>query len=112
MNAKLTGIVQALNADPATYRAFGPFWWGIKQQLKAHFTPKQLYFLGSENDPRAQRRMQKLYPDPDVFLQAAIQHYSTKIQWGEPYDGHSYFPDTEDPYQLMDADFGPANRVM
>jgi hypothetical protein len=109
---QLRGVVQLLENDPASYRAFGPFWWFIKRLLRRFYAQNRaLYFLGGSDEPETRRRLAGLYPSESGMFEAALHHYAAKVQYGEVYDGESYWPDDESPYRLVDPDMGPANLV-
>lgn len=108
---QLAPVAQLLLQDPATYRAYGPYWWSIKAALASAY-PNQLWFAQGYDDTRIRKLMERWYPDPQDLLAAALNHYRQKVVNGERYEGHSYLPGpNEETYNLYDPDMGPANAT-
>lgn len=106
------GIVQLLQQDPATYRAFGVYWWPLKRMLKEHYDTETLYFLGGVDDPEVRELVETHWKHDDrTLFRAAMNHFREKTLWGERYDGLSSLPTDGAPYMLEDLDMGPANAV-
>lgn len=100
----LEPLVTKLQQDPASYRAFGPFWWFVKNQLRAARIDKNtLAWLGRADDPAATAQLRALYPTDDEMWRAALHHFNQKATWGETRLGHSHLPDGT-LYDLKDPD--------
>ena len=96
----LMKILQILQQNPASYRAFGIYWWPIKALLKQKYTKDNLYMLGNYEDPDGVSRV----PSVDVveMIELALSEYSTNISFGL---GSNQVTDTEgDPYTIYDQD--------
>jgi hypothetical protein len=107
---RFRGIVQLLQRDPGSYRAFGPYWWPLKQMLRRHYATETLYLLGNHDEPVTRGALERHYPDEEALFVAAVNHYREKAVLGERYDGSSSLPDGAD-YALFDPDGGVANAV-
>lgn len=86
------GIVQVLQADPFSYRNFGPRWWRLKRMMTAAgWTTEAFLGLGDGYpDSEAEHRWDEL--DDDAFFAAAMAAHSENAQNGynqrvQPNDG-------------------------
>jgi hypothetical protein len=111
LEERLRTITHILQTDPGAYRAFGIYWWTLKRWLAQYHDQATLYFLAGRttDDPPCRHHVERLFDTPDELLRAAVQHYNTKVELGERYDGNTYFPDDDETYRLHDPDLGPAN---
>lgn len=98
----LRNLVQVLQTDPRSYRAFGAYWWAVKAILKRHgYTRDQFYGLGDFTDPDALRHIE---PGPDELVLARaldFYQYFSRFYLNDP---HLYYPDDGEPYELNDPD--------
>jgi len=108
MSVSFEAIAKLLDANPATYRAFGVYWWTLKRLMRE--SGMRRWYLGPTDDlPCRMRIRREIGTDPATLLAAAAHHYRTKALHGEAFDGGSRYPgDDDDPYELVDEDFGPA----
>ncbi|PIG96917.1 hypothetical protein [Deinococcus sp. UR1] len=108
---QLAGAAQLLLQDPATYAAYGAFWWSMKRLLAREYQgDARLWFAGPHDDARVRGIIERKYPTEQALYAAALHHYSQKVGWGEAYANHSYLPGRNmEPYLLTDPDMDAAN---
>ena len=108
---QLGAVAQLLNQDPASYHAYGLFWWTIKALLRREMGGEaRLWFLGPADEPRSREMVARIYPQEQQQFAAALEHYRRKVEIGEIYADHSYLPGRDmTPYTLYDPDMDAAN---
>lgn len=98
----LESVLQILQVDPRQYRHFGPYWWAVKAMLKRHgYTREHFYGLGDATEPDA---MSHIDPGSDELVLAKafdFYRYHAVFFHGDPV---TYYPDTGEPYTLVDPD--------
>jgi hypothetical protein len=94
-------IVGLLRDRPLFYRNFGPWWWGIKAQLKElGHTRDELQHLGDTDDERCHVFYEELTPHQVYMSALKHQHNATKLH----YNGkRTDLPNGED-YYIHDND--------
>ena len=96
-----TPIIQVLQNDPLFYRNFGPWWWGIKKQLKdLGHTQAELQHLGDTDDETCHHLYVGL--TPNQVYRSGLKHQSnaTALHYNSK---HTQFDDGE-PYYIHDND--------
>lgn len=66
--------LQLLQQDPRRYRAFGAYWYLVKQVLKKFYTRENLHLLGDHIDQDVVQRM-PAHADLQEALAAAVEEY-------------------------------------
>lgn len=66
--------LQLLQQDPRRYRAFGAYWYLVKQVLKKFYTRDNLHLLGDHIDQDVVQRM-PAHADLQEALAAAVEEY-------------------------------------
>lgn len=98
----LRNILLILQQDPIKYRCFGIWWWPVKALLRKFCGRRQLYLLGSYEDPDGAARVPAL-PLHDT-LRAALEEYALNLRYNL---GRSEVQDRDGaPYTLIDPDAG------
>lgn len=99
----MRNTLQILQTNPANYRNFGVYWWGIKAVLKRYYTKENLYLLGDYMDTgEAAEATQAM--DLQSLLRAAFEEYGMNVRYNL---GRNTVYDMDgDPYVIFDQDAG------
>jgi hypothetical protein len=107
-SAPYEAILHILDHDPASYVAFGVYWYPLKR-LMLDAGHKRWYLGTADDAPTRARIGSSIGRDPDLILRHAAHHFRAKCDAGERYLPGSTFPDdSDDTYLTHDPDFGPA----
>lgn len=99
----LTNIADHIRKNPERYLWFGPYWWSVKEILRA----KRIHNFGLNDEPLTRATIDVFCNnDPDTVMQRAMQYYQTRINCFNPQysampDGTSYY--LHDPDVLSQA---------
>lgn len=95
-------VLALLQADPARYRSFGPYWPLVKALLKRFYTADNLLLLGDHVDREAAAHMPP-HASLAEALAAAAAFYTDHQAYG--LGGNQFVDeDTGDAWELMDPD--------
>lgn len=95
-------VLALLQADPARYRSFGPYWPLVKALLKRQYSRDNLALLGEHVDPEAAAHMPP-HANLSEALAAAVAFYNNHQAFG--LGGNTFVDDeTGDTWELRDPD--------